>query len=70
MPLQAKVALLTFLTASYLKLQNNKVETMSIHSVQMVMSGITQLQGATITQRPANTCFLLKQKQPDQPLCI
>lgn len=43
---------------------------MSIHSVQMVMSGIKQLQRATITQRPANTCFLLKQKQPDQPLCI
>lgn len=43
---------------------------MSIHSVQMVMSGIKQLQGATITQRPANTCFLLKQKQPDQPLCF
>lgn len=43
---------------------------MSIHFVQMVMSGIKQLQRATITQRPANTCFLLKQKQPDQPLCI
>lgn len=43
---------------------------MHLRCVQMVMSGIKQLQRATITQRPANTCFQLKQKQPDQPLCI
>lgn len=36
----------------------------------MLKSAKQQLKHATTAQRPASTCFLLNQKQPNQPLCI